>query len=318
MSFGTNLQALRRRNNMTQEGLADALGVSRQSVSKWESDGSFPEMDKLLQLCDLFGCSLDALVRGSVGDGRARTEDAADAQASEREAQAAAVAYDRHMRSGTRLVTCSTGLVLAGIAVLLLLQARFPGNVAALVGTALLLGCIAAAAAMCIVFGCRHAAFERRYPSIPRSPYPPAQVEQFERRFPWLIAGGTVLALLGVILLVCSPLLMSGLQEEARSSLATGLFLLILAAAAMLLVYGGMTWARYHVGDAPVSAQAADGANDAKANAPGRDWEGAIMLVATALFLLLGFVFHLWHPGWVVFPIGGILCGIVSSLRGRG
>lgn len=318
MSFGTNLQALRRRSNMTQEGLADALGVSRQSVSKWESDGSFPEMDKLLQLCDLFGCSLDALVRGSVGDGRTCTEDAADAQAAEREAQAAAAAYDRHMRSGTRLVTCSVGLVLAGIAVLLLLQARFPGNVAALVGTASLLGCIAAAAAMCIVFGCRHAAFERRYPTIPRSPYPPAQVEQFERRFPWFIAGGAVLALLGVILLVCSPLLMSGLQEEARSSLATGLFLLILAAAAMLLVYGGMTWARYHVGDAPVSAQAADGANDAKANAPGRDWEGAIMLVATALFLLLGFVFHLWHPGWVVFPVGGILCGIISNLRGKG
>lgn len=318
MSFGTNLQALRRRNNMTQEGLADALGVSRQSVSKWESDGSFPEMDKLLQLCDLFGCSLDTLVRGSVGDGRARTEDAADAQASEREAQAAAAAYDRHMRSGTRLVTCSTGLVLAGIAVLLLLQARFPGNVAALVGTASLLGCIAAAAAMCIVFGCRHAAFERRYPVIPRSPYPPAQVEQFERRFPWLIAGGTVLALLGVILLVCSPLLMSGLKAEARSSLATGLFLLILAAAAMLLVYGGMTWARYHTANAQRRPRDAGGEDDARADARGRDWEGAIMLSATAIFLLLGFVFHLWHPGWVVFPVGGILCGIISNLRGKG
>ena len=66
MSFGTNLQALRRRCGLTQEGLADALGVSRQSVSKWESDGSFPEMEKLVQLCDLFGCSLDALVRGDV------------------------------------------------------------------------------------------------------------------------------------------------------------------------------------------------------------------------------------------------------------
>lgn len=66
MSFGMNLQALRRRSGMTQEGLADALGVSRQSVSKWESDGSFPEMEKLVQLCDLFGCPLDMLVRGDV------------------------------------------------------------------------------------------------------------------------------------------------------------------------------------------------------------------------------------------------------------
>ena len=36
---------------------------------------------------------------------------------------------------------------------------------------------------------------------------------------------------------------------------------------------------------------------------------------ATAAFLLMGFVWNLWHPGWVVFPIGGILCGIVSSIR---
>lgn len=39
------------------------------------------------------------------------------------------------------------------------------------------------------------------------------------------------------------------------------------------------------------------------------------MLAATAIFLLLGFTRGLWHPGWVVFPIAGILCGIVDSLR---
>ena len=39
---------------------------------------------------------------------------------------------------------------------------------------------------------------------------------------------------------------------------------------------------------------------------------GVIMLLATAAFLVLGFIFHLWHPGWLAFPIGGILCGVVS------
>ena len=66
MSFGTNLQFLRDRAGMTQEGLAEALQVSRQSVSKWESDTSFPEMEKLLVLCQLFHTDLDTLLRGDV------------------------------------------------------------------------------------------------------------------------------------------------------------------------------------------------------------------------------------------------------------
>ena len=64
MSFGQNLLFLRKmRDNMTQEELAERLNVSRQTVSKWELDAAYPEMDKLLALCDLFSCSLDQLIR---------------------------------------------------------------------------------------------------------------------------------------------------------------------------------------------------------------------------------------------------------------
>ncbi|MDE7036107.1 MAG: helix-turn-helix domain-containing protein, partial [Eubacteriales bacterium] len=51
MSFGENLQYYRSEGGLTQEQLAERLEVSRQSVSKWESDASFPEMDKLLVMC---------------------------------------------------------------------------------------------------------------------------------------------------------------------------------------------------------------------------------------------------------------------------
>ena len=51
MSFRDNLQHLRASRNMTQEQLAMLLGVSRQSVSKWEAERAYPEMDKLLQAC---------------------------------------------------------------------------------------------------------------------------------------------------------------------------------------------------------------------------------------------------------------------------
>ena len=64
MSLGTNLQFLRKmRNGMTQEELAEKVGVSRQTVSKWELDGAYPEMDKLIELCTLFSCTMDELVR---------------------------------------------------------------------------------------------------------------------------------------------------------------------------------------------------------------------------------------------------------------
>lgn len=66
MSFRDNLQHLRSARDMSQAELAQQLGVSRQSVAKWEAEKSYPEMDKLIKLCDLFECSLDDLVRGDL------------------------------------------------------------------------------------------------------------------------------------------------------------------------------------------------------------------------------------------------------------
>ncbi len=43
-------------------------------------------------------------------------------------------------------------------------------------------------------------------------------------------------------------------------------------------------------------------------------WSGVIMMMATVVFLLCGFLWNKWHPAWVVFPVGGILCGIVETV----
>lgn len=63
MNFGDKLAKLRKEQNYTQEQLAVLLGVSRQSVSKWESNTAYPETEKLIRLSDLFGCSLDYLLK---------------------------------------------------------------------------------------------------------------------------------------------------------------------------------------------------------------------------------------------------------------
>ena len=63
MYFSENLRFLRQlRREMTQENLAEQMGVSRQTVSKWESGAAYPELDKLIELCQYFNCSMDAML----------------------------------------------------------------------------------------------------------------------------------------------------------------------------------------------------------------------------------------------------------------
>ena len=64
MNLGENIYRLRIEKNLSQGGLADALEVSRQSVSKWENNSAVPELDKLVKMAQLFGVSLDELVTG--------------------------------------------------------------------------------------------------------------------------------------------------------------------------------------------------------------------------------------------------------------
>ena len=77
MTLGESITRLRTQKGWSQGDLADALDVSRQSISKWETDTSVPELDKLLRLSELFGVTLDALVRGEQAE--IQTENAAHA-----------------------------------------------------------------------------------------------------------------------------------------------------------------------------------------------------------------------------------------------
>lgn len=62
MTIGQKIYELRTTHNLSQGELAEKLDVSRQSVSKWETDAAIPDLDKLMKLCDLFGVTLDELV----------------------------------------------------------------------------------------------------------------------------------------------------------------------------------------------------------------------------------------------------------------
>ena len=66
MNLGENIYQFRAARNMSQGDLADALDVSRQSVSKWENNSAVPELEKLVKMAHIFGITLDELVSGEV------------------------------------------------------------------------------------------------------------------------------------------------------------------------------------------------------------------------------------------------------------
>ena len=66
MTLGEKISKLRKEYNYTQEQLADICGVSRQSISKWESDITYPETEKLIEIGKVFHCSMDYLLKDNI------------------------------------------------------------------------------------------------------------------------------------------------------------------------------------------------------------------------------------------------------------
>lgn len=98
MSFGNNLKLIRKEKGLTQEQLADVLDVSRQAISKWESDTGYPETDKLLLIAKKLGVSLDYLMDNGPAEQRAE-DDVCQAPVSDRKIMVTS-------SDGSQIVTC--------------------------------------------------------------------------------------------------------------------------------------------------------------------------------------------------------------------
>lgn len=72
--FSENLKKIRKDNNLSQEQLADELGVSRQAISKWESAVAYPEMDKIITLCEKFNLNIDDLLHKDIREVKGEEE----------------------------------------------------------------------------------------------------------------------------------------------------------------------------------------------------------------------------------------------------
>lgn len=290
--FGDNLQYYRKQNNMTQEQLAERLEVSRQTVSKWEAGTSYAEMEKLLQLCDLFSCELDTLLRKNASE--AEIEDN--------------LQHRKHMREFRKWVTCGIALLIFAAAFYELMEGwgRFHESVQdtffmiiAIIGILIL-----------VVQGLKDSDYRKKHPII-QVFYTEEEKEGFDSHFPAKIATGVGLILIGMLVVLNAERL--PLPQNMNVEFYNGIFLLFVTIAVSIMVYTGMHKQAYDV-------EEYNRENDPKVNTkntPVAVWCGCIMLFATIIFLIAGLVFHLWEICWIVYPIGGMICGMVTLILNR-
>lgn len=287
MALSENLQYIRARHNLTQEQLAEQLDVTRQSVSKWESSLSFPEMDTLLKLCDLYDVNLDTLLRGSLE--QSQVSDTAR--------------YDQFRNRFTWRVSLSVFGILMGVVLSLLCEAR--GLPEEICGAVLLL-IITVAAVVLVASGIQYDQFCKRFPAVADF-YTQDQKDAFQRKFVWLISGGVGAILFGTVLLL---LFLSRYedQEPQEIYIMCG-FLTIVACAVLAFIYAGMQCdkydiARYNLENNPTPKQ------KARQNLIAALC-GGLMALITAVYVGLGLAQNQWESFWWLFPVGGILCGVI-------
>ncbi len=297
--FPENLSRLRRQAGYTQESLAEAMGVSRQAVSKWESGLAMPEAATLVDLADLLGCTLDQLMRQELSDPPELAEDdpAPEGEEDSGPREADFRAYAAHMDRFSLLMATGVALILLGVAALLMTYARMGESGLVVLP---LFAFLIVAVFLFVWGGINHDDFQKSHPDVPLL-WSEDELDAFRRRFRLGIALAVVGVLADVTLLVCLGWLAEG--NEPAQARATALFMLLLAPCVWTFVYLG------------IQTEKMEGQKARMEEADKGPWPGVIMMTATIIYLLSGFVWDCWHPTWVVFPIGGILCGILNQLR---
>lgn len=339
MSFRDNLQYLRAERNMTQEQLAMLLGVSRQSVTKWEAERSCPEMDKLLKMCGIFGCSLDDLVQGDLAKGGSMAAEGAEAQAVPSGPAQDVCGYDEHQRMMAWKVPTGVACVLVGVALGFLFEGALSlpphnGHDGAFVLFAL--AGILAGLAFLVPAGMAHSAFVRAHPFV-EDFYTEDDKAHARAAFSRGLVGGMAAIFVGMAAFLA-------LGEEGEGG-APFFLLLPIALGVWAIVRYGMLLGRTDVAEYNrsasddlevediMSAHVREEVRESLLRRRRRGKRlgavcGTIMIVATIVGLALMFAPVLASPDpssfepegtsamwfWAAWPLGGMLCGIVTLL----
>lgn len=305
---------LRKKQGWSQEELAERMNVSRQAVSKWESAQAVPELDKVLQMAELFEVSTDYLLKDNIEeepDG-IKTHPAPERRVDTQQA----TDYLSKRKHSAPLMALATMLCILSPICLILLGAfadagSISATVASVVGLVVLFVLIAAAVALFVYCGMLSAPYlfldqeAFTLETVVKNSIL-AQREAFRRRY-------IICNICAVCLCILSPvpLLIAAFFASELVIAATVCSLLAqIAIAVFLFVFVGTHWGAYQR-----LLREGEFTDRAKRYDRLMDRVGSVYwLAAAAIYLAWSFASGKWGRTWIIWPVAGVLFVIISTV----
>lgn len=308
----------RKKNGWSQEDLAQRLDVSRQSVSKWESGQSVPDLSRILKLAELFGVSTDYLLKDDMEENAieviTETSDFNYKMVSMEEASD----FLRLKENLASKMALSVSMCVLSPVPLILMGglADQLGNerleeFAGIFGIIILLGIVAFAVFNFIQIGSQTKEFEYlKYERFETSYGVTGMVNEkknnYQPIYTRFISIGVILCILCVI-----PLLIAGLlNNEIILVLCVGILLAIVSIAVFLFVKSGVIMGSYN----QLLQEGDYNIREKKAAKKMETYDSIYWSLTTAFYLGWSFFTMDWHKTWIVWPVAGVLYAVYYSI----
>ena len=316
MILAEKILTLRKKNGWSQEEHADKLLVSRQSISKWESSASIPDISKILDMAKLFGVTTDYLLKDDIEEEQFSQDDPADigrklTLAEANEYISSSAAYAKKLGFAVLLLILAPAVLIL-FSGLPLFGAGLSEDFCGAVGTILLLLIAAAGVSLIIISSMPM----NRYDYIKRREFTPEygvtgavgeKFAQFMPKYTGMIALGVALCIISpVALLLCAALK----APESTLIAATGFLFIPVAIAVFIFIKVGVMKGCYDsiISDDYVELRTADEKNDR--------FSGIYWPAVTAVYLLWSFLTNRWSITWVVWPVAALIYAAISAAIG--
>lgn len=319
MILAEKITMLRKQNGWSQEELAAKLNISRQSVSKWESTASVPDLDKIIKLSEIFGVSTDFLLKDDMEDaiipaGADYVEEpirnvSLDEANNFMELTAR---FSKWIAFGVMLCILSPVLLIVLIGMSAYGFIPLSENTAVGLGMIILLIMVAAAVAIFILKGMQLSRYEYLEKEDFTLEYGVSGIVEkrkhdFENTFRTCIAIGVVLCILGVVPLFLTQLFPGFYLLEI---LSIGLLLTMAACGVFLFVWSGMIQGSFQK-----LLQVEDySTRNKKVNKKIEPFSGFYWCLITAIYLGWSFLTNDWDKTWIIWPCAGVLFGAISCI----